>query len=116
MITLPYPPKELSPNAGKKMHHMKKARITKAYRKQIAWEIVASGMPKTINLHIVFHPRSSTADKDNAIASFKAGQDGLADGWGMKSDNDFNVTYAMGKPIKGGKVVIYPVNNIVDIA
>lgn len=105
-IELPYPPQELSPNAGARMNFMKKARIIKQYRELVGWKIKASGMKPTLNLKVTFHPRRSHADKDNAIASFKAGQDGIADAFGMKSDNALVMQYEMGSSIKGGKVVV----------
>ena len=109
MIELPYPPKELSPNSGQKMHYMKKARITKNYRELIAWNMKAKLLDGNedypTNFKITFYPRSSLADKDNAIASFKAGQDGMQDALGI-NDREFNIEYELGRPVKGGKVVV----------
>ena len=102
-IELPYPPHELSPNA--RPHYYKKARVTKQYRALVGWKIKASKIKPNFNLKITFHPRSSTADKDNAISSFKAGQDGIADAFGV-NDRDFNFDYVMSTAVKGGKVIV----------
>ena len=81
-LTLPWPPKDLSPNA--RTHWRKKAPITKAY-KTACWALaIESGItaPETegrLHLWIDFYPPDRRhRDDDNMIASFKAGRDGLA--------------------------------------
>jgi crossover junction endodeoxyribonuclease RusA len=108
MLELPWPPKELSPNA--RIHWAKKSRITKQYRTSCGWlaKQVKVKLPEgDTGLRITFCPPDKhKRDKDNCVASFKAGQDGLADGWGV-NDTRFNpVTYAWGKVTPGGKVII----------
>jgi crossover junction endodeoxyribonuclease RusA len=80
-LTLPWPPKALSPNA--RTHWRAKSPITKAY-KQACWALckesgmVAPDSPR-IALWLDFYPPDRRArDDDNMIASFKAGRDGLA--------------------------------------
>jgi crossover junction endodeoxyribonuclease RusA len=106
MITLPWPPKELSPNA--RVHFMAKARATKAYKFD-CWATLAahrSALRGRTDFKVTFHPPSARHfDRDNLIARFKAGQDALSDITGI-DDSKFVMTYARGEPIKGGQVVI----------
>lgn len=81
-LILPWPPKELSPNA--RTHWRKKAPITKAY-KQACWALCKEAgviAPETVgrlHLWLTFYPPDRRhRDDDNMIASFKAGRDGLA--------------------------------------
>jgi crossover junction endodeoxyribonuclease RusA len=107
-IELPWPPKELSPNA--RLHWAKKSKAVKLYRSSCGW-IAKQNVPNipagNMAVKITFYPPDSRRrDRDNTIASFKAGQDGIADGWGV-DDVRFNpVTYAWGPCVKGGKVII----------
>lgn len=95
-ITLPLPPKQLSPNA--RPHHMAKARVVNKYR--MAARLFTSGQ-----LAIGYKPRHKTAtcqitwyaktkrfpDGDNALASCKAAIDGIADSGFI--DNDSGLTH-----------------------
>lgn len=81
-VTLPWPPRALSPNA--RTHWRKKAPITKAY-KHACWalvkeaRIVAPVSAGRLHLWLDFYPPDRRArDDDNMIASFKAGRDGIA--------------------------------------
>jgi len=81
-VTLPWMPKELSPNA--RTHWRKKAPITKAYKKA-CWALckeagmVAPATDGRLHLWLDFYPPDRRArDDDNLIASFKAGRDGIA--------------------------------------
>lgn len=84
-ITLPWPPKELSPNA--RTHWRKKAPITKAY-KHACWALCKeagllikphSTEGERLHLWLDFYPPDRRQrDDDNMIAAFKAGRDGLA--------------------------------------
>lgn len=83
MITLPWPPKELSPNA--RVHRMVKARQAKVY-KQACWalaKMVDVQLPSgRIHLAITFYPPNrQRRDLDNLLASIKAGIDGVAMAW-----------------------------------
>ena len=82
ILTLGWPPKELSPNA--RTHWRKKSLITKAY-KTACWalalesDITAPETEGRLHLWITFYPPDRRhRDDDNMIASFKAGRDGLA--------------------------------------
>jgi Holliday junction resolvase RusA-like endonuclease len=102
-ITLPLPPKELSPNytVGSRGQRMGKAAKTKKYRKfaseetqiatgafdsRAAWYWPAADVQCTF-----YHKDARRRDKDNALASMKAAFDGIADA-GLVSD-DSALTY-----------------------
>ena len=94
-LTLPWPPKELSPNYSG--HWAPQASAIKKYRfavkilaMQAKWVIPEEGI---INLEIEFFPPDKRKrDKDNMQSSFKAGQDGLADAWKI-NDNRIHCVY-----------------------
>lgn len=108
MITLPWPAKELSPNA--RCHWADKAKIVKRCREDAGWrtkiaKVNVEGDGK-IDLHITFHPPSRRHyDLDNCLASNKAHLDGIADGLGV-NDNRFRLHLEMGEVVKGGRVVV----------
>ena len=84
-VKLPYPPAALSPN--KKGHWGAKASAVKAYRKQCRLECMAQGIkgmvgPLKVTIAISY-PDNRRRDWDNAIASFKAGQDAVAEHIGV---------------------------------
>ena len=103
IITLPYPPAKLNPN--RRLHWAQKSKIAKKYRSDCGF--IASQFPKAMAFKITFHPPCRRKrDRDNVIAAFKAGQDGLADAWGV-DDSQFEITYApLGEVVKGGAVII----------
>jgi crossover junction endodeoxyribonuclease RusA len=83
-LTLPWMPKELSPNYSG--HWAPRAAAKKKYRfaakvltKEAKLEIPPYGM---IYLEVEFFPPDNRKrDMDNMVAAFKAGQDGMADAW-----------------------------------
>ena len=83
-LSLPWPPKELSPNYSG--HWAPQASAKKKYRfavrmlaTQVKWPIPEAG---DVRLEVEFFPPDNRPrDRDNMIAAFKAGQDGLADAW-----------------------------------
>ena len=83
-LSLPWPPKELSPNYSG--HWAPQASAKKKYRfavrmlaTQAKWPIPEAG---DVRLEVEFFPPDNRPrDRDNMIAAFKAGQDGLADAW-----------------------------------
>ena len=106
-IILPWPPKELSPNA--RVHWAKKASAVKSYRKT-CWIMALSHsvvrLESTIRLKVTFSPPDKRSrDLDNCIASVKAMFDGLADAWKV-NDRQFSVEYNMGKPLRRGEVIV----------
>lgn len=103
MIELPYPPSVLNPN--KRTHWAPRNRAFQKYKTDCFF--IAKQHPKQRVLKITFHPPDKRRrDRDNIIASFKAGQDGLAEAWRI-DDSEFEITYApIAEPVKHGKVVI----------
>lgn len=80
-LTLPWPPKELSPNA--RQHWSKLAKAKKAYRAMCTYEAMSQGVRgvKAEKLHISLtfvRPTRRAYDQDNLIARMKSGLDGLA--------------------------------------
>lgn len=81
-LTLPWPPKELSPNA--RQHWSVLAKAKKRYREVCAWNAKDQGVrsvaAEKLHISITFFPPSRRAyDLDNALARMKSGLDGLAD-------------------------------------
>ena len=107
-ISLPYPPSILNPNV--RSHWAPKAKAKKKYRQYcyyMAKQIRPEFENEKIYLEITFHPPNHRKrDKDNMIAAFKAGQDGLADAWHV-DDYRFSTSYAIGDVIKHGGVSVY---------
>ena len=105
MITLSWPPKELSPNTH--CHWAVKAKAVKSYRNAAGWATKVSGEKVkgdgAILLHVYFYPPSKRHfDEDNLIAMMKSGFDGIADGLGV-NDKRFKITQEICPPIKGSK-------------
>lgn len=108
-IQLPWPLKGLSPND--RVHWRAKSRATRRYRGIAAWTVVEHrrhAMKGPYALRVVFCPKSRgpVPDKDNCIASFKAGQDGIADALRV-NDRDLTVTHEMGERCKDGAVLVF---------
>jgi crossover junction endodeoxyribonuclease RusA len=86
-ITLPWPPKELSPNA--RVHWAKLAATKKAYRIECGWQTKSQGAELTatdrpMRLEVVFHkPNRRDMDRDNLLARMKSGLDGVCDALGV---------------------------------
>lgn len=112
---LPFPDKALWPNG--RAHWATKSRASKKHKewgyygvkavadkRGLGREIVVSGR---VDWSVTIHPKTRNAiDRDNALASLKAYQDGMAQALGV-NDNQFNTPeLTFGEPIKGGQVVI----------
>lgn len=102
-ITLPWPPKELSPNARK--HFMAAYKAKKAYRKTCAWQAVEQGATKLdaerLHVHFEFHkPTRRAMDLDNAMARMKSGIDGLADVLGV-DDSKWTMSMSFAETVGG---------------
>lgn len=106
-VILPWPPKELSPNA--KLHWAKKAKFTKSYR-QTAWALSLEAKIKAnkdgkVEMDITFCPPDKRhRDYDNMVASIKAGLDGLADALGV-NDRMFRPTFKFSDEIKAQVII-----------
>lgn len=86
-FTLPWPPRDLSPNA-RHAHWSQLARAKKRYRSACALQAKGQGaypmVADRLKVHLRFVPPDRRArDLDNCIASMKAGLDGLADVLGV---------------------------------
>ena len=109
---LPYPPAKLSPNA--RVHWAVRSSLVKGYR-TACWAITNTvkrraeptpDWPRPLPVQITFHPPDKRLrDRDNIIAAFKAGADGVADAIGV-DDAHWLPTYHQGDPVKGGKVTV----------
>ena len=80
-LVLPWPPKELSPNA--RLHHMALYRAKRAYSDSCMWQAMEQGLraSKAQRLHVeleFFKPNRRAMDLDNLFARMKAGIDGLS--------------------------------------
>ncbi len=85
-VTLPWPPKDLSPNA--RIHWSRLAKAKKLYRAACALQAQAQGVRRVaaakLHVHLTFYPPTRRAfDLDNALARMKSGLDGLADVLGV---------------------------------
>lgn len=113
IITLPWPPKELNPNA--RMHHQALARVKKAYRAVCAAQameqgmeamkapVAASGGSTGTKAHVsltFYPPTKARRDLDNCLASMKSGLDGVADALGV-DDSQWTLTLAMADTVGG---------------
>lgn len=109
-VTLPFPVKLLWPN-GRAPHWASRHRAVKAARSLAALECRAAigpGKPgwTGVTLAWVIHPKTAhRIDDDAPPYALKAFRDGIADALGI-DDSRFVATYAMGEPIKGGRVVV----------
>jgi len=108
MINLPWPPKELSPNA--RVFWAKKSKIAKKYRldcKLLSVNKITLPESEKLHLWITFYPPDKRKrDDDNLIASFKSGRDGVADA--LKVDDSRFITHPFVSDcvVKGGCVSI----------
>ena len=108
-IDLPFPPQGLNPNRNKRSVMMK-ARLTKEYRKLCGNECFAQGIRRVhaeaLNATITFYPPDKRLrDFDNMIASFKSGQDGIADVVGV-DDAKWATDYRINRDDTRGRVVV----------
>lgn len=102
-LTLPWPPKELSPNA--RLHWAALARARKQYRQACAAQAMAQGAGRmqaaSLHVSLVFHPPSRRPfDLDNALARMKSGLDGLADVLGV-DDRHWSLAIARSNELGG---------------
>ncbi len=108
-ITLPWPPKELSPNA--RLHWSKKSKAAATYKQacyMLAIQAGAkAGIPWDGDIHLwidFYPPDRRQRDDDNMIAAFKSGRDGLAQAFGV-NDKRFR-THPYVKDKIGGMVKV----------
>lgn len=111
MIELPFPAKILWPNG--RGHHMAKHREFQKHKLWAYHAMLAHGgsaaltVAHRIQWSVTFYPKTRHAvDDDNARASLKAYQDGLAAAIGVDDAIFAAPTVHFGEPIKGGKIVV----------
>lgn len=109
-VTIPWPHKDLSPNARK--HRMAIVGLRKAARADAAWCCKAAKMNFAhladvgLHLRITFNPPDKRRrDLDNMLASIKSQLDGVSDVIGV-DDSRWGLTLRRGDVVKGGSVVI----------
>lgn len=109
-ITLPWPHKDLSPNARK--HRLAVAPLRKKARHEAMWACKAAKMnfahlsDTGLHLRITFNPPDRRKrDLDNMLASLKPALDGIADVIGV-DDSMWGLTLVRGGVVKGGAVVV----------
>lgn len=103
MIVLPWPPRELSPNA--RVHWAAKGRAAKAYRSACFWIAKRDGkrLEHDGRVHVVVEfvpPDRRSRDRDNMLASIKSGLDGVAEALGV-NDSRFDLTIRVADQIGG---------------
>lgn len=115
LIELPYPAKILWPNG--RGHHMAKHR---EFKKHKLWAYGAMKAeifqipgperqppPERIRWSATFYPKTKHApDKDNAAASLKAYQDGIAAAMQIDDSRFDNPTIHFAEPVRNGRVVV----------
>ena len=108
-VTLPWPPKILSPNA--RAHWAAKNRAVKLYRENCAWLTKAAGLRVDwdgfVHVWITFCPPDRRhRDMDNCISSGKSLLDGVAQALGV-NDSRFRLhPFLSDKVTKGGAVKV----------
>lgn len=108
-VDLPWPAKELSPNA--RQHWAAAAKAKKAYRARCKLLGQASGLSlvpqvaQAVRVHLTFVPPDRRArDWDNLLASMKSGLDGLADAMGV-DDSKWRLSFeVLQETVPGGMV------------
>lgn len=91
-VILPWPPKELSPNA--RVHWAKKAKAAKKYRYDCGYLAAHArlNVPEGKVTVTFSPPNNRKRDQDNMIASLKSGIDGICD-WMRIDDSTFDYEY-----------------------
>jgi crossover junction endodeoxyribonuclease RusA len=115
-IELPWPPKELSPNAR---GHWGKAEAARKKFKADCWTATKDFLMKhsgqyvylqqgKLPINIMFHqPDRRERDADNLMARMKYGFDGIAEALGVNDKIFRPVTYDIAdEPVKHGKVIV----------
>lgn len=94
---LPWPSKDLSPNA--RIHHMAHYRAKKVFRETCYWTTARAGVrlgqtPYRLDL-VFFAPDARRRDRDNLLASMKSGLDGMAQALGVDDSHFDPVSVSM---------------------
>lgn len=105
-IDLPWPSRELHPNA--RVHFMARAKAAKRCRVLAAWEAKAAGVRKMAATGLAvtavfFPPDNRRRDTDGMLSSIKSYLDGIADVIGV-DDSRWNLAIRREAPKKPGSV------------
>jgi len=90
-VVLPWPPKELNPNA--RVHPFVAIAARKAYKNVCQWQGIEQGLKRvvgvsTLHVDLTFYPPDRRRrDLDNMLSSMKSGLDGLRDVLGVDDSN-----------------------------
>jgi crossover junction endodeoxyribonuclease RusA len=108
-VTLPWPPKQLSPNA--RVHWAEKAKAAKRYRDHCFLLSKEAGVKfeeeGKIHVFVDFYcPDKRVRDEDGLLSSMKSGIDGLADALKVNDSRFRFHPFVRDEIIKGGQVVI----------
>lgn len=105
IVSLPWPPKELTPNFKRKHHWSKYRPFERSYR-HTCWALTLEAKAHGRLLSVTFNPPDRRKrDDDGMIGSFKNGRDGIADAL-RTDDHNFRPDYRFGNPVPGGRVVV----------
>jgi hypothetical protein len=115
-VTLPWPDRQLSPNARGHWSVLARARkrakaqaMLQAYEvglDALAVDLARSGGTGTIAVELQFHPPDRRErDDDNLVASCKAMLDGIASVMGV-NDSRFRIAHSRHDPYPGGMVKV----------
>ena len=107
MILLPWPHRNLSPNA--RTHWAAKARSVSKAKSDAFYATKASGYLRPFTrFSLTFCPPDNRRrDLDNLIASMKPALDGMAKAWGV-DDAAFRWSADIGEAVPGGRVIVTP--------
>ncbi len=110
-IELPWPPRELHPNA--RIHWSRRAKAAKQCR-ALGWGMTLTAgvrrsdpdIPQALKVTAVFSPPDNRRrDADGMLSSIKSYLDGIADVLGV-DDSKFEIAIRREQPVKGGAVRI----------
>jgi crossover junction endodeoxyribonuclease RusA len=110
-IELPWPPKELSPNASGQGKWRRKSEAAKKYKNECALLLIAQGVRQldasSVHVTIIFQPPSLRRyDLDNALARCKQGLDAVAERIGVDDADWLSLTLSRGDKVAGGRVIV----------
>lgn len=107
-LILPWPPRELHPNA--RVHWARRAKLTKLERraaffhaKAAKWDSAKFGLGGLLLRLDFYPPDRRRRDLDGCLSASKAQIDGIADALGV-DDSRFSLHVQMHAPRKGGEV------------
>ena len=105
IIDLPFPPRDLHPNA--RVHWARKAKATKAAREVAQWMSCAYGPldgVERLDVTITFFPPDNRRrDIDGMLSASKALIDGIAESLEV-DDSRWSIALRRGEPVAGGTV------------